>query len=178
MRLAWIYQRQTDPEKKAKAEALYQTVVDFYFQKAMDGDAESQIKLGWIYQAGEAVEQNLVEAMKWFKMAAEQGHPRGLFELGEMYLGGYGVTQDYSEAYKWFTLAAEQSSQAVKALFLKDKLSELTERHKEEGKVRAANYRWWQDYFQQIASEELRFKNLETTNHSIPMFEKPLCPAY
>ena len=33
--------------------------------------------------------------MKWFKLAAEQGHVDAQFKLGALYYDGRGVTQDY-----------------------------------------------------------------------------------
>ena len=46
--------------------------------------------------------------MKWFRMAADQGHAQAQFNLGFMYDNGHGVAQDYSAAMKWFRMAADQ----------------------------------------------------------------------
>jgi TPR repeat protein len=46
--------------------------------------------------------------MKWFRLAAKQGHAFAQNSLGAMFHGGHGVAQDYAEAMKWFRLAAEQ----------------------------------------------------------------------
>jgi uncharacterized protein len=48
------------------------------------------------------------EAVKWFRLSAEQGNADGQYELGLMYFKGQGVPQDYKEAVKWYRLAAEQ----------------------------------------------------------------------
>ena len=48
------------------------------------------------------------EAVKWFRMAAEQGDANAQFNLGFMYATGTGVPQDNREAVKWYRLAAEQ----------------------------------------------------------------------
>ena len=47
-------------------------------------------------------------AIKWYKLAAEQGHARAQAALGGMYALGQGVPKDYVLAYKWVNLAAAQ----------------------------------------------------------------------
>ena len=54
------------------------------------------------------VQQNYEEAVKWFRLSAEQGNERGQFNLGFMYEKGKGVAQNYEEAVKWYRLSAEQ----------------------------------------------------------------------
>lgn len=46
--------------------------------------------------------------MKWYRLAAEQGHAYSQFNLGAAYSQGEGVAQDYRKATKWYRLAAEQ----------------------------------------------------------------------
>ena len=48
------------------------------------------------------------EAVKMFRLAADQGIAPAQFLLGAMYANGQGVPQDYSEAVKWYRLAADQ----------------------------------------------------------------------
>jgi hypothetical protein len=48
------------------------------------------------------------EAVKWFRLAADQGDVQAQFKLGVMYGDGRGVAQDHAEAVKWFRLAADQ----------------------------------------------------------------------
>ena len=48
------------------------------------------------------------EAVKWFRLAAEQGNAVAQNNIGLNYVRGKGVVKDYSEAKKWFQLAAEQ----------------------------------------------------------------------
>jgi TPR repeat protein len=49
-----------------------------------------------------------VEAVKWFRKAAEQGHAKAQYALGRSYEMGLGVVADYEEAAKWYRKAAEQ----------------------------------------------------------------------
>ena len=61
-----------------------------------------------MYDAGEGVPQDDGEAVKWFRLAADQGDALAQYSLGDMYRTGEGVPQDYGEAVKWFRLAADQ----------------------------------------------------------------------
>ncbi len=69
---------------------------------------KSQIYLGWKYQSGRGIAQDDVEAVKWSRKAAEQGHAAAQNNLGWMYGNGRGVAQDDVEAVKWYRKAAEQ----------------------------------------------------------------------
>lgn len=52
--------------------------------------------------------KNYTEAIKWYRIAAEQGDAEGQNNLGVMYENGNGVAKDYTEAAKWYRKAAEQ----------------------------------------------------------------------
>ena len=80
----------------------------------------------WYFEAGkefaigEIVPQDLKEASKWFRLAAEQGEAGAMFCLGACYLEGTGVKMDKGEALKWFEKAAalghERSAKMLKKL--------------------------------------------------------------
>lgn len=53
-------------------------------------------------------EGRYAEAIRWYRLAADQGDARAQFNLGVAYNTGRGVTQNYAEAVKWFRLAAER----------------------------------------------------------------------
>jgi TPR repeat protein len=57
---------------------------------------------------GQGVAQNNVEAVKWFRRAAESGHAEAEYNLGLMLMNGQGVTKDSAEALKWYRRSAEQ----------------------------------------------------------------------
>ncbi|MCZ6644068.1 MAG: hypothetical protein O7F71_21040 [Gammaproteobacteria bacterium] len=48
------------------------------------------------------------EAVRWFRLAAEQGYADAQFQLGKMFELGEGVTGDLDEAARWYRLAGEQ----------------------------------------------------------------------
>jgi TPR repeat protein len=61
-----------------------------------------------LYANGQGVPQDYKEAIKWYRLAAEQGDSDAQGNLGVFYEKGQGVPQDYEEAVKWFRLAANQ----------------------------------------------------------------------
>ena len=56
-----------------------------------------------------------VEAVKWYRKAAEQGHAEAQFNLGCCYANGQGVAKDKVEAYAWFSMAAKADSDAAES---------------------------------------------------------------
>ena len=87
-----------------------------WFQKSAEqGNVNAQGTLGLCYESGWwGVSQNQVEAMKWFRMAAEQGNygrsvPRLCYEQGQ------GVAQDYGEAVNWWRGIAEEGTAMTNA---------------------------------------------------------------
>ena len=84
-------------------------------QLATQGDAEAQYRLGFMYAAGQGMQQDPKEAVKWYRLAVAQGDDRAQFSLGNMYDQGHGVPQDSKQALKLYRLAALQGN--VKAQF-------------------------------------------------------------
>jgi TPR repeat protein len=58
------------------------------------------------------VAQDYAEAVKWYRLAAEQGHANAQSNLGLMYNNGRSVAQDYIQAHMWSNLAAANGSEA------------------------------------------------------------------
>ena len=52
--------------------------------------------------------QDDAEAVKWYRLAAEQGHAGAQYDLGLIYDNGEGVVQDQDAALKWYRMAADQ----------------------------------------------------------------------
>ena len=53
-------------------------------------------------------EQVAEEAVRLYRLAAEQGDANAQFNLGVAYRNGRGVARDFAEAVRWYRLAAEQ----------------------------------------------------------------------
>lgn len=60
--------------------------------------------------------ENYVEAVKWFRKAAEKGDADAQFLLGMCYLNGKGVEQDIIDAGGWLGKAANQGHKKAKEL--------------------------------------------------------------
>ena len=76
--------------------------------KADQGDAISQFTLGEMYEKGQSVKQDYVEAVKWYDFAAYQGYAPAQYNFGLLYENGLGVAKNYGEAVRWYRLAADQ----------------------------------------------------------------------
>jgi uncharacterized protein len=46
------------------------------------GDAKAQNKLGNMFRAGEGVPKDYAEALKWYRLSADQGYPNAQANLG------------------------------------------------------------------------------------------------
>ena len=55
-----------------------------------------------------------MEAVKWFRKAAEQNFAKAQYNLSVCYAAGAGVAKDNCEAYKWRLLAAGQGDEVAK----------------------------------------------------------------
>jgi TPR repeat protein len=77
--------------------------------KAEKGNAQAQYNLGNCYLVGQGVVKDEVEAVKWYRIAADQNYVLAEDNLGICYAMGLGVAQDDVEALKWWRKAAEQN---------------------------------------------------------------------
>ena len=64
-------------------------------------------------QGGTGEREDLVESIKWFEKAAEQGHAQAQYELAQVYKLGRGTLQDYDAAARWFLEAARKGHVAA-----------------------------------------------------------------
>ena len=77
-------------------------------EKTSAGDAAAQVSLGTLYADGQGVPQDDAEAVRWYRLGADQGYAAAQHNLGVMYANGRGVAQDDAEAVRWLRLAADQ----------------------------------------------------------------------
>ncbi len=85
----------------------YLTAAKTFRKLAEQGDADATIQSWLMYDNGQGVLQDYAEAVKWYRLAADQGMLRHNPILGHV-REGQGVPQDYAEAVKWYRLAADQ----------------------------------------------------------------------
>jgi TPR repeat protein len=69
---------------------------------------DAQHNLGVMYHNGEGVQQDLKQAVAWYRKAAEQGLAQAQHNLGTMYREGAGVQQDSKQAVAWYRKAVDQ----------------------------------------------------------------------
>jgi len=74
------------------------------------GYAGAQSNLGFKYASGLGIPQDDAEAMRLYRLAADQGYAGAQVNLGVAYDNGEGVLQDYVEAHMWYNLAASRSA--------------------------------------------------------------------
>jgi len=78
----------------------------FAYLEQKFGLLKAQYRLGNMYYYGHGVEKNLVEAVRWFRKAAE--YDRAQYMLGLSYANGNGVEKNLVAAARWYRKAAEQ----------------------------------------------------------------------
>ena len=73
---------------------------------ALLGDPDAQYFYAWMCADGQATERQLSEAVRWYRLAAIQGHVSASYRLALMYDEGRGVVSDPVEAAKWYEIGA------------------------------------------------------------------------
>jgi hypothetical protein len=53
--------------------------------------------------------------MRWYRLAADQGHAGARAGIGRLYADGLGVPRDIVEARRWLRLAASQGNEDAEA---------------------------------------------------------------
>lgn len=99
--LGFLALAEMNPPKAAPGGQSNQDDLAELTAKAQSGDAESQFKLGVIYQ--QKHDDN--GALNWFQQAAEKGHVGAQNSLGVLLVT---TRQDYAGAAQWFQKAADQ----------------------------------------------------------------------
>ena len=96
-----------------------------------------------MYANGSGVPQDAAEAVRWYRLAAEQGFARAQNNLGVMYTNGEGVPQDNVEAHMWLNLSASRSSGAdrERSVATRDRVAErMTPANLSEAQLRAREW--------------------------------------
>ena len=88
----------------------YTTALKEFQALADRNDARGQYALGVMHDMGEGVPENLEEAAKWYRLAAEQGYKDAQNNLGVLLENGDGVARNYEEAMEWYLAAAESGN--------------------------------------------------------------------
>ena len=89
----------------------YKKAMKIWRPLAEQGEVAAQVKLGAMHEGGLGVRRDLVEALKWYHKAAQQGNSEAEYHLGELYsIGHVGIEMDIVESIKWYRKAAEHGN--------------------------------------------------------------------
>jgi len=101
-------ERETTEElKRASAlfeEDRYEEAFEKYRGLAEKGTVTAQLLLGWLYQVGKGVQQNVAEAKKWYEKAAITQSPQAQFYLGNLFR----TMGEYNQVLDWLERSAAQ----------------------------------------------------------------------
>lgn len=75
---------------------------------SISASGEAAAIIGKIYFVGYGVTADADEAMKWFRIAVQQGHIPAAKIVGDIYYNGYGVDKDVKQAERFYRVAAER----------------------------------------------------------------------
>jgi len=117
--LFWLHQmKEFEPLSKKEMELV--------IQSAKAGNGKAQFALANVYFYGKGnVEMNELEAVKWYKLSAENGYAEAQYQMGLFYKSSlskyeeFGITHDMNKAYELMEKAAAQGN--------KDAIKELSE---------------------------------------------------
>ena len=84
---------------------------------AEEGDKVAQRTLGYLFWNANGAPLDYEEAVKWWRLVADQGHAEAQLNLGSMYHThtGQGVAESHEEVVKCYRLAADQGRSATSA---------------------------------------------------------------
>eukprot|EP00439_Symbiodinium_sp_Y106_P089407 s1_g1943.t1 len=83
----------------------------YFLQAAQRGHSDAQVETALYYYNGDEeadIDQNYLEAVKWFEQAALQFSGVAQYYLGVMHRDGKGVARDRIEGLRWLSLSANK----------------------------------------------------------------------
>ena len=137
--LAMIYGTKGAHWNPTDSERWFQT-------SAENGNVFAQYAKGTACSRG--IPTDYAEAMKWFRLAAEQDCMLAMFDIGTIYENGLGVERDFKEAIKWYALAAEHGDREAE-----DIMKELCEEEAHHSNVRIVGT------IQAVANDDKQFND-------------------
>ena len=119
-RLARLIERQARAKHRSGGsgmalEAKLKVAAGWYAKGAEQSHPPSQSALGTLYEFGEGVPKNLIEALRLYRISAKAGDASGMTSLGFLYATGKGVARDPRQGRNWYARAANAGS--VRAMF-------------------------------------------------------------
>lgn len=137
-----FYQTGDDVDAKKTFEQLH--------AEAIKGDVHAFTRVGEMYLTGQGVQQNLSEAIVWYRRAADLDIAVAELKLGDLYRDGVGVPKSNPEAIKLYTRAANQGD--IKAML---RLGELYKGWYGNAFDRQLSFKWYRQAAN-LGSDEAR----------------------
>jgi hypothetical protein len=86
-----------------------------YRQAAEQGHTLAAVMLGMAYESGAGVDKDPVQALAWYRRAADAGDAWGQYHVGAYHERGWGgLTADITEARRWYELAAAHEHEGAR----------------------------------------------------------------
>ena len=112
-----VYYRTADLETFPPKQ--YSNAYNYFYGRAIKGDAAAQNNLGHMYMDGRGVEQDPAKAVYWYHQAAVRGYRAAEVNLGVAYLYGRGTKKDKPQACYWFAQARAKGSPEASDFYVK-----------------------------------------------------------
>ncbi len=111
---------------KAFEQGQYEEALAVFKSLAEAGNSNMQVLVGNMYDYGQGVPQDDVQALQWYLMAAASGNAKAQYQAGTLYFNSPTVPQDMIEAYRWTSLAAKGPAGQPVTIWSQQLLSVLT----------------------------------------------------
>src|SRR4051812_26822825 len=103
-------------EKEQFAKAL-----ELWLPLAQQGHRAAQYNVAVLYEKSQGVEQDYVQAARWYGAAAQQGDLEAQYALAVLYENGSGVAQDVEEARRRYRALIENTAGDTASLVTKER---------------------------------------------------------
>lgn len=104
----------------------YSEALSIFKSEAEAGNTNMQVFVGNMYDYGQGVPQDDVQALQWYLMAASKGNTKGQYQAAQLYFNSPSVKRNNVEAYRWSSLAAKGPVGEGATISAKHLLSVLT----------------------------------------------------
>lgn len=104
----------------------YEEALTIFKSQAEAGNTNMQVLVGNMYDYGQGVPQDDVQALQWYLMAASKGDIKGQYQAANLYSTSPTVPKNNIEAYRWASLAAKGPAGDRTAIWAQQLLSVLT----------------------------------------------------
>ncbi len=81
--------------------------------KVGDHTDEAYFNLAKLYENGLGVAKDEMQALAFYRKAAESGDEKAALKVGNAYFLGRGIDRNYAEAYRWFKQSADKGNYAA-----------------------------------------------------------------